>query len=333
MDGVSSLLALFPAPIEAQGLETLQALIDGTNASTIMMIIAFAVISTWYLFNFLQKWDPADFGYTVVAAMQFKRVRFLYKWDEKVVHNMFMSRDKGNFLETNHAQDAWKPILSVESAGGKEWEALREALLKIFKQISWQERMPVIIERILSNSPKTLDCRGLQGIIAKVLFELVTGQPLPEEDIPRILEGVDAWTVSLSGKGVGEYKAKEFVYHYIQQAVDNMPGKPFDKNDIFVISAIMQPLFVSPMINVPDIFAVAEDQFKNLDAEEAKKVKTDAVVCESFLKECLRYGHPFPIIERKVPGGIFGSYQLVCRYDIMCKNGPEFDLQRWCNME
>merc|ERR1719482_782201 len=190
-------------PSFAQTIETLKSSIAGADASAIMMVVAVVVISTWYLFNFLQKWDPADFGYTVVAALQFKRVRFLYKWEEKVIHNMFLSRDKGNFLETNHAQDAWKPILSVESAGGKEWEALRNALLKVFKQISWQERMPAIIERVLSTSSKTLDCRGLQGIIAKVLFELVTDQQLPEEDIPLILEGVDAWTVSLSGKGVG----------------------------------------------------------------------------------------------------------------------------------
>jgi hypothetical protein len=245
---------------------------------------------------------------------------------------MFMSRDKGNFLETNHAQSGWQPILSVESAGGREWEQLREALLKVFKQIRWQERMPVIIEKVLGNSGKTLDCFTLKCIIAKVLFELVTGKELPEEDIEKIFEGVDAWTLSLSGKGVGEYNAKEYVLEYMKEAVDKMPGKPFEKTDIFVMSAIMQPLFVSPLINIPDIFAVAESQLKTLEPDEAKLLASDAVVCEAFLRECLRVGHPFPIVERKVPGGFLGSYQLVCRYDLMSKNGPEFDLKRWCNL-
>jgi hypothetical protein len=308
----------------------LRAFIADTNWMVITVII---LLTTWYLFNLIKNWDPADFGYHVVAALQFRRIKLLDTWDQKLVHTMFLSRDKGNFLETNHAQDAWRPILSVESAGGKEWEQLREALLKVFKQISWQERMPVIIERVLGKAAKTLDCFQLKCIIARVLFELVTGSELPEEDIEKIFEGVDAWTVSLSGKGVGEYAAKQWVLNYMKQAVDKMPGKPFDKNDIYILSAIMQPLFLSPLINVPDIFAVAEDQLKTLDAEEAQRVASDSVVCEAFLKECLRIGHPFPIIERKVPGGIFGSYQLVCRYDLMCKNGPDFDLRRWCNME
>jgi hypothetical protein len=280
----------------------------------------------------MRTWDAADFGYTVVAALQLKRVKLLTHFEEKTVQVMFQSRDKGNFLETNHAQSAWQPILSVESAGGKDWEQLRAALLTVFSQIKWQERLQPIIDRVLANSAPSLDCLELQRIILKVLYELVTDNVFPEKDFDQIMEGVVAWTVSLAGKGVGEYSKKEYVLNYMKEAVDKMPGKPFDKNNIYIMSAIMQPLFVSPLINVPDIFAVAEKHLSELEPEEAQQVLSNNVVCEAFLKECLRIGHPFPIVERKVPGGVLGSYQLVCRYDLMCQSGPGFDLKRWCRL-
>lgn len=286
----------------------------------------------WIVLNVVRTWDAADFGYTIVAAFQLKRVKFLKSFEEKPISVMFQSRDKGNFLETNHAQSAWMPILSVESAGGKDWEKLREALLKVFSVIKWQERLQPIIDRTLANAAPVLDCLELQRIIMRVLYELVTDTEIPEKDIDGILEGVVSWTVSLSGKGVGEYDKKVYVHEYMKQAVDKMPGKPFDKDNLYIMSAIMQPLFVSPLINVPDIFAVAEENLNKLDAEEARRVLSNGVICEAFLKESLRIGHPFPIIERKVPGGILGSYQQVIRYDIVCKTGPGFDHKRWYSM-
>merc|ERR1712151_277105 len=204
-----------------------------------------------------------------------------------------------------------------------------EALRPVLKHTNWENRLDQIIEANLKKSGSMCDFVELNSMCARIFFELVTDTPIPEADIEMIREGVQEWRLHLSGKGIGNHAKKEKVLSYMKNAVKKIDGHPLDENDIYTMSAIMQPLFVSPMINIPDVFAVAEKHLKEMPKEKAQQVVTDDDTCEAFLKECLRMGHPFPIVERQVRGGPLGSYQVVGRYDAICKNGPEFNLERW----
>jgi len=51
------------------------------------------------------------------------------------------------------------------------------------------------------------------------------------------------------------------------------------------MSCFMQPLFVSPMINIPDVFSVAEVQLKKMSKEEAASMIADEESATDFLKE------------------------------------------------
>eukprot|EP00811_Abedinium_folium_P014298 NODE_2330_length_2234_cov_23.840057.p1 GENE.NODE_2330_length_2234_cov_23.840057~~NODE_2330_length_2234_cov_23.840057.p1 ORF type:complete len:677 (+),score=102.47 NODE_2330_length_2234_cov_23.840057:107-2032(+) len=279
--------------------------------------------------EFLTNWDLVDFGYTIVALMQGKYVKIVKDCDAETIRLMFTSSNKGNFLGTNHAQNAWLPILSIESAGGEEWTKLRAALQLVLKQIDWENRLEQVIQRSIGNNKQMLDYAELTRVLVRIFYDLVTDSAFLEEDTHMILTGVEAWKLHLSGKGVGNFRAKERVLECMKTAVSKMPGHPLDENDLFIMSAIMQPLFVSPIINVPDVFSVAERQPRALAEDEARAAISDNAVCEAFLKECLRVAHPFPLVERTVAGELFGSYHIVCRYDAMGANGPGFDLKRW----
>jgi hypothetical protein len=274
-------------------------------------------------------WDLFDVGYSIVAAGQFTRVKSLKKWDTEAFRQMYMSTDKGKFLETAHAQGAWLPIKSVESAGGEDWKNLREALKPVLKNTAWEKRIDEVVRRNLPSTQQSLDFAELNRVLARIFYTLHTDKLIPEEKLDMVLAAVQEWRLHLSGKGIGNNETKMELLKFMQNAIGNIEGHPLDETDIFTMSAVMQPLFISPIINVPDAFAAAEQQFQVMDNETHQKIVSDEETCQMFLKECLRSSHPFPIVERSVKGGIFGSYHVVGRYDLISNEQPDFNIERW----
>jgi hypothetical protein len=217
----------------------------------------------------------------------------------------------------------------VESAGGEDWKKLREALLPVLKNTDWERRIDDVVKRNLGKTQHKLDFAELNRVLARIFYTLHTDKLIPEAELDMILEGVQAWRLHLSGKGIGDHQKKLRVLEFMKKAIAGLEGHPLDENDIFTMSAVMQPLFVSPIINVPDAFSVAEKQLRTMDPAMHQKILTDEETCHMFLKECLRSSHPFPIVERTVKGGIFGTYHIVGRYDLISSQGPDFNLERW----
>jgi len=184
-----------------------------------------------------------------------------------------------------------------------------------------------IVQRNLTNNK--LDCNHLSDILAKTFYELTAYGELPDEDVHIVLDAVKEWQLHLSGKGVGDRGPKQRCLDYMKATVSRLSGHPLDETNIYTMSSIMQPLLISPLINIPDVFAVAEKHLNLLPQEAVKDIISDDVVAEAFLKECLRVGHPFPIVERTVKGGCLGKYYMVGRYDVFGNDEPNFDLSRW----
>merc|ERR1711865_1041639 len=101
---------------------------------------------------------------------------------------MYLSTDKGPFLETYHAQLGWLPIKSVESAGGEDWKKLREALLPVLKNTDWEHRIDDVVKRNLGKTQHKLDFAELNRVLARIFYTLHTDKLIPEAELDMILE-------------------------------------------------------------------------------------------------------------------------------------------------
>lgn len=193
---------------------------------------------------------------------------------------------KGSFIEERLSLVAWNPIRSIESVDGKEWKDL---LLKLRNFIHGNLRIPLLKEISKERTEELSKYTGNIGrveivrLICTIFMEWILissnreldqkGENIIEELIPAIEE----WRKEIAVKGKGNQRMKENVIQKLK--------KYFDMDDI---DYIIQPLFISPSINISDIAL-------NLPLDIDSNDDLNVTILKSIL-----VSHPFPFLERYV---------------------------------
>lgn len=79
------------------------------------------------------------------------------------------------------------------------------------------------------------------------------------------------------------------------------------ESSISDLSCIVQPLLISPAINVPDLMVSFKMILSDFHPEMMSKAQASIDFCECLTMEIVRTQHPFPILERVVPRDIVGE--------------------------
>lgn len=220
------------------------------------------------------------------------------------------SATKGTFIEHLFAIPAWKPILSIESTDGSDWENLSRNFQKIIASTNWKVRWNKILENQIESQirrsqlaqPFIIDSFEVSRMVLRVLFELVFNQKLDSDDENLFFRASLEWRKEIGVKAPGNERIKK---KFVERIVNYIPYDESGKKDISWISAFAQPFLISPQINVSDIFAALYGFLRadsNLLAQAKTAASTDNKrLLDGFILESIRLKHPFPILEREIP--------------------------------
>ena len=176
------------------------------------------------------------------------------------------------------AKNAWKPILSVESEDGPAWKKMHKICLERLSKISIKQSKNITDKycvEYLSNYQKITSVE-IAKLTFCIFFDLLFSKRPNNDLIELSYQASCEWKKCIAIKGI---KDDIIVNKFIKEM-----QKFLNTEDIYEISAILQPFIISPQINIPDIMV------------QWKKNPNNS------LNEILASAHPFPILERYLDG-------------------------------
>ena len=243
------------------------------------------------------------------GILQGKKVHIIDKDFEAHLPLLKNSNRKGTFIERFITYPAWQPTLSIESMDGETWKTLQHQFRRVFTSLPWKTELPKIIEeeiRFVTNP--VIDNYKFRKILAQILHRLVFEFKADESTITLICDASIEWSKELALKGKGCSQTKELFWQHFQHLTRNSRHYPDQDlshhQEIILMSAIAQPIFISPLINICDIFASVTEIITQDPQWEAWLIQKQTEGSRSsllhFLFEAIRVYHPFPILEREL---------------------------------
>ena len=281
----------------------------------ILSIIAFII----YLF--------AEFRYSlivlplyIITKIQGRNFNFLT--DLKEIKRVMKLTDKGRFIEELFATKAWSPILSIESVNSPLWEVLRDNYLKFAEYLPSEKKLGIIANtqaKTLLNK-KIIDGRDISIATVTVFLKWIfcenelplnknkelrnknelsensyqfINKFLTEEFLDQIYNGSIEYRKEIALKGYGcNVKKQNSIDIIINLILQSKFKELFEdwKKDVYY-SVIMQPLIISPMINMSDIAVALKKHVNEYNPKNYKEFL-------DFVDMCIFKNHPFPCLER-----------------------------------
>jgi len=246
----------------------------------------------------------------------------------KDIKKMMQLNDKGRGVECLFSQEGFSPMLSLESENGPNWERLRENYLTFFSYTPSLGKFAFIanqeVKRILA-LPDNIDSIQISKSTVKIFLswlfcenhlklekkENITFSKVePEEVRPDDLKFVEQFVNDdvftklyessleyrkhLAIKGKADPAKKQYAVDVVVDILSkskytSIPN--FNWKDPFIFSIVMQPMIISPMINISDI-AVGVKRHKDLYNKKDYKEFLD------YIDYCIMKNHPFVVLER-----------------------------------
>ena len=226
------------------------------------------------------------------------------------------SNTKGQYLEASFARAGWLPSLSVESEDNERWQRLRKGFNVILQHTDFRRELPPIVKEVCeefvasfaAKDDGVINAKIITQCVASILVQLLFDQKLSSSDLEQFWEARNEWAKTLSVKGEPNEAIRSKFWIKISELVkmskydhlreDNKVLKKLKLSDLEWISCFFQPWIMSPMINVVDIIATAEEYFPS-------KPPTEAILL------ALDQRHPFPVLERELSNDIFFNNEML----------------------
>jgi hypothetical protein len=183
---------------------------------------------------------------------------------------------------------AWKPLRSLESVDGLDWAQLKSKLVKfmaslpglpLLHQLAAEETQALESSHAIIDSPAI--CRLTVVVLLRYILHGASLSRIMEEVVDHIVSASAEWRKEISLKGRGDLSIK-------QKAIDSLSALLIIPPDD--IHHILQPFFISPVINISDLMCTVERT-------------TDLGPEEKVLRAIMRQ-HPFPFLERYVDDAV-----------------------------
>jgi hypothetical protein len=216
-------------------------------------------------------------------------VRTMYV-DDPVLAKTILNQcsKKGSFIEDVVSTPAWFPLRSLESVDGEEWVDLKQRLVEFMATLPTLDVLRKLVAEETEALVKTLtiiDSPAICRVTVVVLLRFILhGSPLSnamEDVVDDIVSASNEWRKEISLKGRGNRAIK-------QKAIESLSALLLIHPDH--IHHILQPFFISPVINISDLMCSVE-YVPHLGPEE--------IALRAIMKH-----HPFPFLERYVDNAV-----------------------------
>jgi len=246
---------------------------------------------------------------------------------------------KGQSLEYLIASPVWFPLINVESVDGPVWKRLRQLVLQILKVTKFKTQIPEIIHRQVCEFSQ--DTRVTNEFLTRlninVIWELLFKTRPSEQiviDMAHLVEHMRGSIAMKIKKMDDEGALKYQCMRYILNATKNIPELQAIADEaeyeIEFCCAVLQPFFVSPGINIADIFIPL---LQNASKSPCLcRCLEDVGMAKNLIAETIFIKHPFPILERDLSKNIGpfkkNSHVFVMNLDGRAE-GTEYCPKRW----
>ena len=197
---------------------------------------------------------------------------------------------KGAGLERYVATPAWRPVLSLESIDGPQYEGMVRdfhAMLKVLPPPAALQPISLRAVRALKASGAPIDADAMARLSLEVFLEYVFGKGAADAaTLDTLVHASWEWRKEIAVKGKGDPAVKQAAVEAVVAMLRRckplwaLHGERWAQSEYY--SLLMQPFILSPSINVGDIAV-------------AIKTHTDLP-----LQAAMRLMHPFPVLERFV---------------------------------
>jgi len=246
---------------------------------------------------------------------------------------------KGQSLEYLVATPVWFPLINVESIDGPVWKRLRQLVLQILKTTDFKNRVEDIIHKHVCSYDKETKVTNIFltkldiAIIWDLLFHVKPDEQIVS-DLCFLIEhmrGSIAMKIAkLDDDGALKYRCMNYVLEAAKKVPELREIQENAEYDTEFCTALLQPFFVSPGINIADIF-VPLVKAANKSPCIAGCLE-DKDMTKQLIQETIFMEHPFPILERDLSKNIGpfkkNSHIFMMNIDADYK-GTEFCPERW----
>jgi len=248
-------------------------------------------------------------------------------------------KQKGKSLEYLIATPTWFPLINIESIDGPVWKRLRTLTLRILNTTDFKKRLPEIIQRQVAKFDK--DSRVTNSFLTRinitVIWELLFNKQ-PEEnviqDLAHVTEhmrGSIAMKIAkMDDQGAFKYQCMRHVLNAAQETPQLKAIAEDSEYEIEFCTAMLQPFFISPGINIADIFVPLLQKARKSPC--LQRCLEDQEMAKHLVSETIFMKHPFPIFERDLSKNIGpfkkNSHIFFMNLDADYK-GNEFCPERW----
>ena len=191
---------------------------------------------------------------------------------------LYDSDHKGFMIEKHVAQQAWYPLLSMESEDGLVYQKLLVEFHTCMNKIRAKPSTHIIESKTREycqeycQKHSCITSTEICEIVVRVLFFLVFDHEVASSDLSLMIDAGNEWRKEIAVKGLSNRKIKTKFMTMLERLVNT--------TDIYKLSVIAQPFLLSPQINISDIMV---EWKTNMDLS---------------LSQVLAKNHPFPILER-----------------------------------
>jgi hypothetical protein len=214
------------------------------------------------------------------------------------------------------ATPSWKPIYNVESVDGDLWIKLKNLVTQHLHKIKLEDARLISSEmtKDLIKINDIITSEDISILSAKIFYRLVFQDELPKDLYKLFYEASIEWRKEIAIKGKGNIEIKTKFVNHLKSILNT--------DDIYVISSVAQPFFISPMINFSDIF-VSIFKYKKF----LRKTDITREYCKNVISESIRLQHPFPLLERE-----YETYRVYIELDNFTQD-TNFNPDRWLEKE
>jgi hypothetical protein len=200
------------------------------------------------------------------------------------------SDEKGAALERYVASPAWLPLVSLESIDGPLYTSMLADLHALVATLQPPSALQAVSQRraeAVVAAGGVIDADAVASHACACLLEYLFGESaVTPADVALLVHASWEWRKEIAVRGKGDAGVKAEAVATVLRLLRAHPKLWALHGEKWVLpryhSLIMQPLLISPIINVGDIF-VTVGQHPHLSLDDA-----------------IRTAHPFPIFERVV---------------------------------
>ena len=124
-------------------------------------------------------------------------------------------------LEQLLSKKNWQPILSVESEDGENWQRLRQYFNKVYNNLQWKEKLPLIIDDICAKykNCKVINSHIISGCVGQIMLKLLFDYNCNQPEIILLIKMRDEFAKTLSLNGPPNNNLRFESFEFIKKLV------------------------------------------------------------------------------------------------------------------